>query len=274
MGTCHVLPNICWKLGMVDPWRKCKYWHLQMFSCHGWNQIWLFSCHLSGSQNSRTSNEDLLTRTLAYLGNQSLEFENSLACNAEFQVMWQYQIPLTWVQWCRNKKKTPNIQESSEYCISFPWHHRLPAPVKARADLSECPNLDLALLRQELCGVGVGFLSAISSALCLLHTLLYHRRLPICIDHVRLAGLSNVIHKCSVCWLCSVKKYEPQYYCVLLCSIVLCCCVYANMQTTPRSSTCLGIQFPSDRRSFTFCPDLQKKHCCWILTSNNCCFHF
>ena len=137
--------------------------------------------------------------------------------------------------------------------------------------MSECPNLDLALLRQELCGVGVGFLSAISSALCLLHTPLYHRRLPICIGHVRLAGLSNVIHKCSVCWLCSVEKYEPQYYCVmllcpttvlcccvLLCSTVLCCCVYANMQTTPRSSTCLGIQFPSDRRSFTFCPDSQK----------------
>ena len=63
------------------------------FTMFSRNQIWLFSCRLSGSQNSRTSNEDLLTRTLAYLGNQSLEFENSLACNAEFQVMWQYQIP-------------------------------------------------------------------------------------------------------------------------------------------------------------------------------------
>ena len=42
-------------------------WEMQtleftMFSCEGWSQIWLFSCLLSGSQNSGTSNEE--TRTL------------------------------------------------------------------------------------------------------------------------------------------------------------------------------------------------------------------
>lgn len=45
-------------------WEKSAMQTLEftMFSGEGWNQIWLFSCLLSGSQNSGTSNEE--TRTL------------------------------------------------------------------------------------------------------------------------------------------------------------------------------------------------------------------
>ena len=49
------------------------------FTMFSRNQIWLFSCRLSGSQNSRTSNENP-----AYLGHRPLPSENCLVGHLHF----------------------------------------------------------------------------------------------------------------------------------------------------------------------------------------------